>query len=611
MIATCDIVRRISCQSNVAHMTKHNRFGQSVVAFCSLSALLLSSCSALPWESDSDAFIKAFNAGDDDTAARYLAHSDPQGALREFREQLDGVTVRIEKTDVSNGKQNTQVTWDKDGVRLESDGRLVLDGHDGKPQWLPSLFDSQLSDDSEIFLAEDKQFDLPIKDRLGNDYMKWTTVVQVRGSELAASSAQELADILAQVSPKTTVESIKQTINESQENEPVLITLREDDFHTVQGQLEEVAGISTLEQGRLLSTTRDLNSPLNSELSNYWESELGANAGWSIRAESSQGTSTVASEPMSMIQPITTTIDGTLQSAANQAVNAEERAAVLVVLNPKTGGVLAVAQNDLANEKGSIALTGLFPPGSTFKTVTTAAALEKGAVSMDDQLPCPSSVTVAGRKIPNDHDFDLGEVRLDEAYAHSCNTTQAVISDRLGEDDLQRTALEFGVGADFDVPGMTTLTGSVPLTPSGPARVEASIGQGEVLVSPLGIALMQATVANDGNLVPPQLIQGQTTVVNKQSDMNLSYETIQNLRTMMRATIDHGSASSLSDLRNLGGKTGTAEKDGQFANGWFAGTTDELAIASLVIEGDSSKPAVELAGRFFRSPDVQRFSGLL
>ena len=141
---------------------------------------------------------------------------------------------------------------------------------------------------------------------------------------------------------------------------------------------------------------------------------------------------------------------------------------------------------------------------------------------MDEELPCPSNITVAGRKIPNDHDFDLGSVRLEEAFAQSCNTTQAVISDRLGEDDLQRTALELGIGSDFDVPGMTTLTGSVPRTPAGPPRVEASIGQGEVLASPFGIALMQSTVANGGLLVPPQLIQGEQTVVNKQADQHLS-----------------------------------------------------------------------------------------
>ncbi|ASE56740.1 penicillin-binding transpeptidase domain-containing protein [Corynebacterium sp. MSK035] len=591
-------------------MTKHNRFRQSVIALCSLSAVMLSSCSALPWESDSDVFLKAFNAGDDSKAARYLDHPDPERALHEFRQSLHGVKVNIEKSDISNGKQNTHVTWSKDGVELESNGRLVLSGQDGKPQWLPSIFEAQLSDDSALFFAEDKQYDLPIKDRLGNEYMTWTKVIQVRGRKDIASRAQELAQIFAPVSPTTTKEWIEQTLGESQDEDTVLLTLRQEEFRKIQEQLRTFEGISTVEQGRLLSVSKTLNSPLDAELNKYWESVLDANSGWSIRAESSQGMTTVASEPPRRVQPIATTLDNTLQSAAKQAVDSEQRAAVLVVLNPRTGGVLAVAQNDKANNQGPIALTGLFPPGSTFKTVTTAAALEAGAVSMDEELPCPSNITVAGRTIPNDHDFDLGSVRLEEAFAQSCNTTQAVISDRLGEDDLQRTALELGIGSDFDVPGMTTLTGSVPRTPAGPPRVEASIGQGEVLASPFGIALMQSTVANGGLLVPPQLIQGEQTVVNKQADQHVSDTTIQSLRTMMKSTIDHGSARSLSDLSALGGKTGTAEIDGKLSNGWFAGTTGELAIASLVIEGDSSQPAVEMAGRFLRSPDVQKFSGI-
>nr|MDK6642621.1 hypothetical protein [Escherichia coli] len=90
------------------------------------------------------------------------------------RQSLHGVKVNIEKSDISNGKQNTHVTWSKDGVELESNGRLVLSGQDGKPQWLPSIFEAQLSDDSALFFAEDKQYDLPIKDRLGNEYMTWT-----------------------------------------------------------------------------------------------------------------------------------------------------------------------------------------------------------------------------------------------------------------------------------------------------------------------------------------------------------------------------------------------------------------------------------------------------
>nr|WP_257212289.1 hypothetical protein [Corynebacterium striatum] len=97
---------------------------------------------------------QSFHAGDDSKAARYLDHPDPERALHEFRQSLHGVKVNIEKSDISNGKQNTHVTWSKDGVELESNGRLVLSGQDGKPQWLPSIFEAQLSDDSALFLLK-------------------------------------------------------------------------------------------------------------------------------------------------------------------------------------------------------------------------------------------------------------------------------------------------------------------------------------------------------------------------------------------------------------------------------------------------------------------------
>ncbi|MFP3468011.1 penicillin-binding transpeptidase domain-containing protein, partial [Leifsonia sp. SIMBA_070] len=77
-----------------------------------------------------------------------------------------------------------------------------------------------------------------------------------------------------------------------------------------------------------------------------------------------------------------------------------------MAISPSTGGILAVAQNDAANKEGPIALTGLYPPGSTFKTVTTAAALTSGAVTPQTQLPCPGRATIEGRTIPNEDEFD-------------------------------------------------------------------------------------------------------------------------------------------------------------------------------------------------------------
>ncbi len=96
--------------------------------------------------------------------------------------------------------------------------------------------------------------------------------------------------------------------------------------------------------------------------------------------------------------------------------------AAIVALRPSTGAVLAVAQNAPADAQGAIALTCLYPPGSTFKTVTTSAALQAGKVTPDTVLPCPGTENIEGRQIPNDDNFDLGSVPLHSAFAHSCNT---------------------------------------------------------------------------------------------------------------------------------------------------------------------------------------------
>ncbi|PRC51714.1 penicillin-binding protein, partial [Mycobacterium sp. ITM-2017-0098] len=81
------------------------------------------------------------------------------------------------------------------------------------------------------------------------------------------------------------------------------------------------------------------------------------------------------------------------------------------------------AQNAPADAQGPIALTGLYPPGSTFKTVTVSAALQAGQVTPDSRRCCPGTENIEGRQIPNDDNFELGDVPLHTAFARSCNTT--------------------------------------------------------------------------------------------------------------------------------------------------------------------------------------------
>ncbi|MFB9902773.1 penicillin-binding transpeptidase domain-containing protein [Allokutzneria oryzae] len=287
------------------------------------------------------------------------------------------------------------------------------------------------------------------------------------------------------------------------------------------------------------------------------------------------------------------TLGTATQNAAQNAVNHTSLPAMAVAIQPSTGEILAVAQN--AAVPGTRALNGLYPPGSTFKIATAAAALANGA-STATRLPCPGSSRVAGRPVRNDGGFDLGEVTLSKAFAASCNTSFAQLMTTLPDNALREAAASLGVGVDFTVPGVTTLTGKVP-GGDGSSQAENGFGQGTVLATPFGMAVMAATVAR-GSLPTPVLVRGETTGVEGKRKAP-SKAVIDSLRSMMREVVTGGTATALSRFGAVRGKTGTAQfGDGTSSHGWFVGYRDDLAFAVLVENGESSSVAITVTADF-------------
>ncbi|MFC5289201.1 penicillin-binding transpeptidase domain-containing protein [Actinokineospora guangxiensis] len=294
-------------------------------------------------------------------------------------------------------------------------------------------------------------------------------------------------------------------------------------------------------------------------------------------------------------QPVKSTLDIGVQAAAQAAVDSVENPAYLVAIHAPTGGILAVAQN-AATEGSPRALNGLFPPGSTFKVVTTAAALATGTTPTT-VLPCPAQTTAGTRTIPNDNNFTLGDVPLHTAFARSCNTTFATLAADLPADALSTAASQFGLSADFEIPGITTQTGKVQPAESTPQQVENAIGQGTVQASPFGLALMSATVAN-GAPVTPKLYSNLATRVITAYD-SPPPATTSALRTMMRRTVTSGTASNLAGYGPVAGKTGTAQYgDGSTSHGWFTGYRNDVAFAVLVEAAGTSTPALTVSAKF-------------
>jgi cell division protein FtsI/penicillin-binding protein 2 len=248
-------------------------------------------------------------------------------------------------------------------------------------------------------------------------------------------------------------------------------------------------------------------------------------------------------------------------------------------------------------------LHGLYPPGSTFKIVTSTAALRSGIANVNTVLPCPGEATVGTRHIRNE-DFELGDVPMHKAFAHSCNTTFATLASRLPADALPNAAATLGLGADFDVPGITTEAGVVKTAADGDEQVEDGIGQGTVQVSPFGMALACATVES-GKAVTPRLWTGSGPKTRVLQDYQPpSAAVLGPLRTMMREVVTAGTATALGGDGTVFGKTGTAQfGDGSQSHGWFAGYRGDLAFAVLVTDAGSSSVAVSVTGKFLSAAD--------
>ncbi|HVV20369.1 MAG TPA: penicillin-binding transpeptidase domain-containing protein, partial [Pseudonocardiaceae bacterium] len=249
---------------------------------------------------------------------------------------------------------------------------------------------------------------------------------------------------------------------------------------------------------------------------------------------------------------------------------------------------------------GGSPFSGLYAPGSTFKIVTATAAIENGVATRDSMLPCPLTEQIGTRTISNEG-FDLGTTTMHHAFARSCNTTFGELASQLPADGLVKAADQYGLNADFSVPGLTTELGKVVPAADPNEQVEDGIGQGTVQVSPFGEVVMAATVAA-GHAVTPRLwadaATGVTTGYTAPSGAVLA-----SLRSMMREVVTGGTATGLAHSGQVYGKTGTAQfGSGDEAHGWFVGYRGDLAFVVFLEGANDSHPAVTLGAQFLAAP---------
>ena len=306
-------------------------------------------------------------------------------------------------------------------------------------------------------------------------------------------------------------------------------------------------------------------------------------------------TRTLATRGGERPRPLRTRLDRDVQTAAEAALTDDDPAA-LVAVQPSTGDVLAVA-NRPADGTYDRALLGRYPPGSTFKVVSTAALLGAG-LDPAETVDCPATLAVDGKPFRNFEGSARGPVPFSEDFAESCNTAFVSLADRLGRDDLTRVARTFGLGERLD-PGAPAAAADVPPPRDAVGKAAMLIGQDRIVASPLAMAGVAATVA-DGRWRAPRLLDGAPRTTGPALDPGV----LATLRELMRAVVTGGTGTALAGVPGeVRGKSGTAEYGGGEpppTHAWFIATRDDLAVAVLV-EGGSSGGAVAapIARRFF------------
>ena len=381
-----------------------------------------------------------------------------------------------------------------------------------------------------------------------------------------------------------------------------LITLRQSDHDRVAGAIGALPGVVVTPQAELLPTDDSFAPDIVSQVKKAVVDELDGDAGWRVVSVNQNGADVdVLNEvPAAPAASVTISLDRSVQCAAQNAVNITGKKAMIVVIKPSTGEILAVAQNAAADSEGPLATTGLYPPGSTFKIITAGAAIDRDMATPNTLLACPGVMDIGHRTIPNYGGFDLGTVPMSRAFASSCNTTFAELASRMPPRALTMAAAQYGIGPDYQIEGINTVSGSVPPTVDLAERTEDGFGQGKVLVSPFGMALAAATVAV-GKTPVPQLIEGRQTVITGDSTP-ITPKMLDGLRPMMRLVVTNGTAKDLDGSGDVRGKTGEAEFNGG-SHAWFAGYRGDMAFSALIVGGGSSEYAVRmLRGMFEQLP---------
>ena len=338
------------------------------------------------------------------------------------------------------------------------------------------------------------------------------------------------------------------------------------------------------------------------------------------------------------------TLDPRAQVAAHQALVAlpEQAKGAVVAMNPRTGEVLAMssvpgydpnrlASHDLEeveqawkrlNAKDSEPLKNravqeTYPPGSTFKLVTAAAALSSGRFDPKSLVPGGASLDLplTSADITNFSGGSCGadRISLTEALRVSCNVSFGWLGLQLGDDALREQAESFGFGEDY-LDALPLASSRFPAEADEPQSALSAIGQYDVAATPLQMAMVAAGIANDGVVMKPYLVDEERSpgfdVLSKtepeELHQALSPQVADQLTQMMVEVVRNGTGTTAQiEGVNVAGKTGTAQSaPGRPPYAWFVAfaPAEDPQVAVAVLVEDANVPSAEITGGGVAAP---------
>ena len=573
-----------------------------------------------------DALVKALNAKDVSRLPMVKAPADAQAEFKTIFAGMDGIFPQVTAGDVSYGDDDTAevpltMTYPnlgREGWKYESKATLAYVDDTWRVDWSPTILHPELTSETRLRHTQKETRRAAINDASGLAIVEELSLYEVgldKGSVIEAEWATAAGDLAALLKVDAAAFQKKVAANgpkafvvakkvRQEEIPPTITDVPGSHVREVKAMLGPTDTFAAHLLGSVGAPTKEMIDKSDGALSpldRVGISGLQARYDQQLRgvpqvrvdrvARKAATSETGTIEEMTLFQQdesvgvaLDLSLDRALQEKAESVLSTQTGLASLVVIDIKTGGLVAAAQSPSGGTFPH-ATFGKFAPGSTFKAVSALAMIRDGKTPTST-VQCPANLKVGSYTFGNYSGYpagSLGQVPLVEAFKQSCNTAFAGAAADITSDQLHAAAGSLGVGTDYDA-GFTSNFGTVQ-PGNNIDRAASMIGQGQVTMSPMGMATVAASIAA-GRTVVPWLAKGKQA---KPTAAPLTAAEAQMLQTMMKATVDSGTGKSLKGVMT-GAKTGTAQwgKTGALqTHAWMIAYNDKYAVASFVEVGDS------------------------